>query len=565
MAPGSVRGRPWWPPLALLLLGLALYLPAVWHLPLIRGEAMYALIPREMWASGDWLTPTLNGARYLDKPPLLYWLNLGAYTLLGPSDLAARLPTLGLALAEVWFTYLIGRRLLGPQAAWLGGFVLLTSVGFFVLHLQILTDHLVSLGLTAAVYVMVRREDAPDWRGALCFQGALAVGFMGKGFIGVAFPLLILAGYAWLRGSRALLRLALDPRGWLLFLLLTVPWFAAMEWAHPGFLRHQIINEQLLRFFGRRFPPDIIPFPLGQFWLFVFIWLLPWGVLLPEALYRFFRAPGGPDTPLPRARSLLVLWPAVVLGFFSLSQSRIEYYSLPALPALALITGWRLTQALEGGRDHWRVWPLLVMGILGLGTYLVLPTLEEIFVANRREFAGMTGILGPVARQVTLAVPLVALGGAAAAWRRPLLAAAGFGALALLLLFFTWKAYAVLSPLLSDKIPGDFLARQARAGDVVVMEAIEEFEYGASLAYYAGRRLLMVVRRGLPRFPYHVSPEENYLISPEQLRELWLGPSRVFLLVDQAIIPESYVLPEQLVLEIPGKRLFCNRSRPPVP
>ena len=198
--------------------------------------------------------------------------------------------------------------------------------------------------------------------------------------------------------------------------------------------------------------------------------------------------------------------------------------------------------------------------MLALGTYFFLPTLEKIFVANRREFAGMTGILGAVARQVTLILPLVALTAAAAAWRRPPLAVAGFGGLALVLLFFTWRAYLVLSPLLSDKIPGDFLRRQARPGDVVVMEAIEEFEYGASLAYYAKHRLLMVVRGGLPRFPYPVSPEENYLISPEQLRELWQGPHRVFLLVDQAVTPESYVQGEHLVLELPGKRLFCSRG-----
>jgi 4-amino-4-deoxy-L-arabinose transferase-like glycosyltransferase len=131
MPPAHVKPRlpDWLPGLSLIILGLLIFLPAIWDWPLIRAEAMYALIPKEMYAGGHWLTPALNGARYLDKPPLFYWVNLIAYHLFGVSDRVARLPTLVIGLGEVWFTYLIGRRLLGARSAWLGGFVLLTSLG----------------------------------------------------------------------------------------------------------------------------------------------------------------------------------------------------------------------------------------------------------------------------------------------------------------------------------------------------------------------------------------------------------------------------------------------------
>ncbi|MEJ2071734.1 MAG: glycosyltransferase family 39 protein, partial [Syntrophobacterales bacterium] len=155
MAPVKNRLPEWLPGACLILLGLLLYLPAIWNWPLSRSEAMYALIPKEMFDSGNWLTPTLNGARYLDKPPLFYWINLVAYSLLGVSDRVARVPTLMIGLGEVWFTYLIGRRLLGTRPAWLGGLALLTSVGFFSLHLQLLTDHLVTLGLVVAMWALV--------------------------------------------------------------------------------------------------------------------------------------------------------------------------------------------------------------------------------------------------------------------------------------------------------------------------------------------------------------------------------------------------------------------------
>ena len=97
----------------LVLVCLGLYLPLFWQMPLWRSEAMYALIPQEMLAAGSWLTPTLNGAPYLDKPHLLYWLQLLSYKLLGVSVWSARVPTLAITVGEVWLTYLIGRRLVG--------------------------------------------------------------------------------------------------------------------------------------------------------------------------------------------------------------------------------------------------------------------------------------------------------------------------------------------------------------------------------------------------------------------------------------------------------------------
>jgi len=518
---------------------------------------MYALIPKEMCESGNWLTPYLNGARYLDKPPLLYWLNLIGYYLLGVSDRVARVPTLLIGLGEVWFTYLIGRRLLGVRVAWLGGFALLTSVGFFTLHLQLLTDHLVTLGLVVAMWVLLRAEDHSSRRWAVLFQVALAVGFLSKGFVGLAFPLLILAGYAWFRHQPRLLYLALNPWGWLVFLALTVPWFWAMEQAHPGFLQHHIVNEQILRFLGQRQPPDITPFPLPGFWLFLFIWLLPWGLLLPEALTRFWPATASPDQA--RRGRLLLLWASVVMIFFSLSSTRIEYYSLPALPALALVLGWRLDRSLAWSRDIGLLAALFFLGLLGLGLMVLLPYLEQICAANRREFFGMFPLIQPIARQASFWIAGLSLGGIVAGWRRPAWALWFYGLLALAFLFFTWKTLTVLSPLLSDKLPGEYIRRNAAPQDLVVMEAIEEFEYGASLAFYSGHPILMVQRRGLPQFPYPVPARENYLISPEELQQRWEGPARVFLLIDDVIELEPFLQKGRVVMQLPGKRLWLNR------
>jgi 4-amino-4-deoxy-L-arabinose transferase-like glycosyltransferase len=542
----------------LLLICLAVYLPFFWQLPLTRAESMYALIPKEMLAAGSWLTPILNGVQYLDKPHLLYWLNLLAYKVLGVSDWAARVPTLGLTLGEVWVTYLIGRRLLGPRAAWLGGFILLSSVGFFALHLEILTDHLITLALAASLYFLLRWLEQPAFRWATLFYLSLVAGFLGKGFIGLAFPVLIGSLYAWRLRQPRVSVLFLSPHGFSLLLILLVPWIAGVEAANPGFIKFQILNEQVLRFLGQRQPQDITPFSIPGFWVFLGIWLMPWTVLLPEAIYQFWQETR-PGREIGPGGTLLLIWAAVILGFFTLSSSRIEYYSLPALPPLALILGWRVSRCLDTPGDRKLFWALLLIGLAGLGTLLLLPPLERLCADNRREFIGLFCQLEPIAWQVTFLVPALALIGALAGRRRPWVALSVLGALALLLIFFTFQSLMTISPLMSDKLPGEYIRRQSGPGDLVVMEYIEEFEYGASLGFYADRHILMVTRDGLPQFPYPVLPEDDYLISPSRLQELWQGPGRVFLLIDDALQPEPYLEGARVALAIPGKRLLVNR------
>jgi len=540
----------------LLLVVLAVYLPPIFQVPLIRSEAMYALIPLEMANSGRWLLATLNGAPYLDKPPLLYWLTMVGYKIFGTSEWAARVPTLLCTLGEIWLTYLLGRRIFNnPRAAWLGGFVLLSCIGFFALHLQILTDHQITLSLTASLYCLWRWQEKPQRRWALGFYLALAGGFMSKGFIGLAFPLLISGLFLGFRNRASLFRLWFNPWGLALLAAVTLPWLAAMEYTYPGFLRHHILNEQILRFLGRREPPDINPFSIPGFWIFLGIWLMPWALLLPSALYRFWRESRRSGL---RGARLLLIWAAVILVFFTLSSSRIEYYSLPALPPLALILGWRLDRGLDAAKDRAPLWALLGIGVLGLGILFFIPYLEQLCAANRREFLGMFQLLEPVARQATYWIPGVSLLGVLAGWRSTRAQVWCYGALSLVLCYFTLQTLLLLSPHLSDKIPGEFLRRHAGPEDLAVMESIEEFEYGASLAYHSGRRILMVQRGGLPAFPYPVAPSEDYLITPGQLKELWAGSKKVYLLVDDATPLEDYLQAATPVLNLKGKRLLAN-------
>jgi len=542
----------------LVLVCLGLYLPLFWQLPLWRSEAMYALVPREMLAAGSWLRPTLNGTPYLDKPHLLYWLQLLSYNLLGVSAWSARVPTLAVTVGEVWLTYLIGRRLVGPKAAWLGGLILLTCIGFFVLHLLIFTDHLVTLSLLAALYCLLRWEAQPGFRWTALFFLALVAGFLSKGFIGLVFPGVIGLLYAWQRRERRLLHLLFSPGGLALAAVLLVAWGWASESANPGFLKFQVVNEQIMRFLGRREPADVNSFTIPGFYVFLCIWLMPWTFILPDALYRFWPATR-PGREVGATGRLLLIWVVVILGFFTLSSSRIEYYSLPALPALALILGWRLHRYLATPGDWLIPWTLLVLGLLGLVLLVLLPYLEQICVDNRREFLGMVSLIYPLARQTSWVIPAVALAGVLAArLRHPRLAVAAYGVLAVALAWFTFQTMAVLTPRMCDQAAGEYFRQVASPHDLLVMGPIEEFEYGASLEFYARRHILMVKRHGLPQFPYPVDPAKDYIISPERLQELWQGPQKVFLLLDDATPPESFLSNATTVLTLANKRLLVN-------
>ncbi|HZE20443.1 MAG TPA: hypothetical protein VE082_00175, partial [Desulfobaccales bacterium] len=356
-----------------------------------------------------------------------------------------------------------------------------------------------------------------------------------------------------------LLKLFFAPRGIGLAAALLVVWGVATELAHPGFLQFQVVNEQIMRFLGRRQPPDVNSFTIPGFWLFLGIWLMPWTFILPEALYRFWQdTRPGQETPV--SARLLLIWPAVILIFFTLSDSRIEYYSLPAFPALALILGWRVKRYLDAARDRVIPWTLTGLGLLGVSLLVLLPYLQEVCVANRREFLGMVGPISPIACQATFFIPGTALVGMAGAWLgRRRLAVASYGVLAVGVAWLTFQSLLALSPRLSDYQAGEYLRQAASPQDLVIMGPIEEFEYGASLEFYAQRHILMVQgHHGLPQFPYPVPPASNYIITPERLKELWRGPRKVFLLLDNATPPAPFLKGATVALNLPGERLLVN-------
>ena len=305
-------------------------------------EARYGEIPREMVASGDWLTPRLNGYKYFEKPPLQYWTTAAAYTLFGVSDWAARLWTGLAALAGVWMAFAAGNRLFGPPAGAFAGAILASSPLYVLLGQVNTLDMSVTLFLSAAVFAFSLAQRAgiePEVeakarrRWMLAFWAACAGAVLSKGLIGLVLPAGAVALYVLVRRDWGLLRRLEVVRGGLLFFVLTAPWFVAVSLANPEFAHFFFVQEHWLRFTTRmhhRSEPAWFFLPV----LAVGAW--PWLLAIVAGWIASLRPPAGREFS---AALFLALWALVVFGFFSASGSKLPPYLLPLLPALALLGG----------------------------------------------------------------------------------------------------------------------------------------------------------------------------------------------------------------------------------
>lgn len=331
---------------------LPLFLRPLWE----PDEVRYAQIPLEMLAKGDWMTPTLNGVLYFEKPPLQYWLTAASLKLFGTGAAAARLPLALASALSMGAAFLLARRLGARRPVWAAFMAASALLGFFcaqVLTLDALFSAFLVAGLACAVEAVTARVQGrmhlPWTLGAFL---AMALALLTKG---LAAPVLLggilLASlpFAWPdpKLRRAVLWTGFHPLGWLLFVGVSAPWFVAMERTHPGHARFFFIHEHFARFSSiahdRRASRNPVMDKL--FFLGVLaVGLLPWlsqsvvGLIRGLAFALRRRGPQGPEAALARwTVAAVILGLLVPLVFFSLSGSKLPPYILPGLvPVLAL-------------------------------------------------------------------------------------------------------------------------------------------------------------------------------------------------------------------------------------
>jgi 4-amino-4-deoxy-L-arabinose transferase-like glycosyltransferase len=301
-------------------------------------EGRYAEIPREMVASGDWVTPRLNDLKYFEKPALQYWGTAAAYTLFGEHHWTARLWPALTGFLGVLAVAFVGMRLWGREAGLMAAAVLASSLFYgFIGHINTL-DMGVTFFLTGGLFALMLAQQTPPAESAarrwmLVAWAMLGLAVLSKGLIGAALPCAALVVYSVVARDFAVWRRLCLGRGVLVLLLVTAPWFIWVSLRNPEFFRFFFIHEHFERFLTKvhsRYQP---------WWYFVpmlLAGLLPWTLLLPGALWRALRAER-PRGYQPRV--FLLVWSAFVFVFFSLSSSKLPSYILPIFPALALLMG----------------------------------------------------------------------------------------------------------------------------------------------------------------------------------------------------------------------------------
>ncbi|MCK9388001.1 MAG: glycosyltransferase family 39 protein [Sulfuritalea sp.] len=357
------------PLLALLLIFALAWFGTLEQRRLINpDEGRYAEIPREMVATGDWLTPRLNGIKYFEKPALQYWATATAFTVFGEHHWTARLWPALTGFLGVIFTAFATARLFGAQAGLIAGAVLAGSVLWNVIgHVNTL-DMGVSFFLAAAVFALClgQRDDASPGESRRWQDGAwvlLALAVLSKGLIGLVLPAATVVAYAlWQRDWGFMLRIR-PLRGLLILLAITAPWFIAVSWANPEFAHFFFIHEHFQRFLTKahgRYQP---------MWYFIpilLIGMLPWLGSLVQGIAAGFRREAGVRFQPQR---FLLVWAVLVFVFFSVSSSKLASYILPIFPALAALIGLHLASHGPSRRIERHALPAIIVG--GVCLFLV--------------------------------------------------------------------------------------------------------------------------------------------------------------------------------------------------
>ncbi len=339
--------------LAIGLGAVCLVLLFFWRLgeaPLLEpDEGRYTEVPREMLASGDFVTPRLDGVLYFEKPPLHYWLVAAAIRALGLTELAPRLPSALFGLLGVLLVHRLGAAMGGRRAGLVAAAALGTSPLYVTLGRLATLDMTLAflLTLTLVCFWVAHREER-GWRAGLWWHGAFlaaALAVLAKGLIGIVIPGAIVLVYLLVTGGWRVLRRVPWITGLGLFLALAVPWHVLAALRNPDFAWFYFVHEHVLRYatpIAERHEP---------FWYFAAVLVLgcvPWSGLFPSAMrlvaWRRLRAALAERPEV----TFLLAWSGFVFLFFSVSQSKLIPYILPALPPLAVLVGLLLARLRQG-------------------------------------------------------------------------------------------------------------------------------------------------------------------------------------------------------------------------
>jgi 4-amino-4-deoxy-L-arabinose transferase-like glycosyltransferase len=631
-------------------------------------DSVYIQIAREMLQRHDYVIPTINGIRFFDKPPLIYWMAAASMHLFGIHDWAARLPLALCVLALLLAVYALGIRLFNAvspttspdRAGFYAALALATSIGPYLYTRFYIPDILLALWMTLAVHLFLIALDrihepqsrVPHLRRSLiaakvgnrasdplssiqpkssallpclAFAAVMAANVLTKGLIGLVFPIgFVLLYLALTKQLHLLLKLHLLPST-AVFLALAAPWHILAALRTPaialppglglpatgGWAWFYLYNEHIARFLSKRIPHDYGQTPVWLFCLLLVIWIMPWAIFLPRAIadhIRLLRKKTEPQNQVPHLRTLgrgfstfseheaalsLVLWTVLVVGFFCIS-ARQEYYSLPAIPALALMAGGFLARADNANELEPR------RSALSSHLYLLLP-LATLIAAICAWFA----VTAPHAAPGTDIATLIAAdpefynlslghlfdltGAAMGLFRGPLAVTAfsmlflGLGSYLLRHRGHTYAANLTLAaamtltllaaheglvrfyPILGSKdlalAINDAQRTTPQPNDLILLDG--ELTSGSTLIFYTGQQVHLLNGRVNGLWYGSFWPDAPHIFETEStLRQLWASPRRIFLFTYNPAARTQNLMPYGLVHTLAsggGKTILSNR------
>lgn len=359
-------------------------------------EPRYAQVAREMLERGDWITPTLGGEPWLEKPPLYYWQAMAAYKIFGVSDWAARLPSAIDATAMAFAVYWFLRRL-RPGFALDGALAVTCSAAIVGFARAASTDMPLAATFTIAMmfwFAWFESGSRAFLAGSYVFLG---LAMLAKGPVAPFLALAIVGIFAVTQLGWKIIWNSLWVPGILLACLVALPWYVLVQIRNPQFFRVFILEHNLARF-----GTNIFHHP-EPFWYYIPVTLLgwlPWVAFVVASLVWAARKLRRHDADV--LNIFLLIWMVVVVAFFSISQSKLPGYILPAIPPGILLLANYLREKVLG-RPH----PVLVVLHAGSSALIVFAALVLRYTLLQHRFIWSAAITAPLVAAIVVAAVIV--------------------------------------------------------------------------------------------------------------------------------------------------------------
>ena len=584
-----------------VFLWVAIYFASIFSPALLDDvDTVHAEAAREMVLRHDWVTLYTDGIRYLEKAPLMYWGVAASYKIFGVSEWSTRLPLMLGVLALLLVTYFLGRTYYGERGGLYSAVVLATSLGPYIFTRFQIPDIIVGLwvALSAIFFLVSLQQEQPRRWVCWGFAASCALNVLTKSLIGLVFPLGTIFLYLLVtKNLRHVLKLRLFSST-VVFLAIAAPWHVLAALRNPtqvtsqgtvkGFLWFYFVNEQFLRYVGKRVPPGYDTVPLLIFWALTILWLAPWMVFLPQSLRDVpWRLPKIREdlSPAQQASLFFAIWAVVVVGFFTFS-TRQEYYTIPAVPALVLLSGgWLAKEAAEPERESkagrissWVLFTIVIIGAI-VGVAILLSSkapapgadLADLLQKNPQDYDFSLGhfldltpeALGKFRPQLIGAVLSLFVGAGLNLWlrykRKPEYGNIILAGMMVALLACVHAAFVTFSPILSSKPLAMAIKNYYVPGDVVVIDG--QYHQASTLSFYLETRVRVLHEPSGNLWYGSKFPDAPHVFeTPLSFAQLWNGPTTVFVWTDQEHPKELLGLPHYLLARSGGKAIYTNRE-----